>query len=213
MTKVSPDSYTLPIGNCRLNRSDTGAEIVFDQNKTFSITIPESSVLRKLISEKNNIVSKDDLVIEAWGRTDIIGSNSLPVAITNLRKVLEMDNIKIVNVPRRGYRLDINESRPLSSKHSPEEINIDKSFFSQLNLGVNGIEKVKLYFSALVLISTFYSLFYVYFSWVDLSCRDFGHVSVCTIEGDNFNSEILNGKSGTYYYSSSTGLMDANKNN
>lgn len=201
MTRQNIDSFRIPIGNCILYRRDTGAEIVLDTNKSFSITLPESSVLRKLIAEKDSVVSKDDLIVEAWGRLDITGPNSLPVAITNLRKVLEMDNIKIVNIPRKGYRLDLSEHEPTLEPNEKASKNI--------NLGISGsISKVKLYLCFISTLVTVYSIFYIAFSWVNLDCYTDSQTTVCTIEGEDFNPQIMNNKSGRYFYSSQSGLME-----
>ncbi|MBN3491880.1 winged helix-turn-helix domain-containing protein [Vibrio neptunius] len=207
MTKQYIDSFRIPFGNCILCRSDTGAEIILDANKSFSITLPESSVLKKLITEKGNVVSKDDLIVEAWGRPDVIGPNSLPVAITNLRKVLEMDNMKIVNVPRKGYRLDLSEHEPTLESVEKESKNINLGILES-NLISGSISKVKLYLCFISTMVTLYSVFYIVFSWVNLDCYTDSKTTVCTIEGEEFNPQIMNNKSGHYFYSSHSGLME-----
>ncbi|AXN30598.1 winged helix-turn-helix domain-containing protein [Vibrio coralliilyticus] len=208
MTKPHIDSFSLPVGNCILCRSDTGAQIMLDANKSFSITIPESSVLKKLITEKDSVVSKDDLIVEAWGRPDIIGPNSLPVAITNLRKVLEMDNIKIVNVPRKGYRLDFSEHESILKPVEKESNNLEPLVF-EANPISESISKAKLYLCFLTIIITLYSVFYIVFSWVSLDCHTYNNkATVCTVKGETFNPKIVNGKSGHYFYSSHSGLME-----
>ncbi|MEZ9292249.1 transcriptional regulator [Vibrio lentus] len=109
MLRAKLDNVKLPIGNCILQRDESGAQLILSNQKSFSITLPESCILESLIQKGEFISTKEELIIAAWGNPDIIGPNSLPVAITNLRKVLELDNIKIVNVPRKGYKIHIPE--------------------------------------------------------------------------------------------------------
>ncbi|CAK2482675.1 MULTISPECIES: winged helix-turn-helix domain-containing protein [Vibrio] len=125
MLRAQLDNVKLPIGNCVLQRDESGAQLILSNQKSFSITLPESCILETLIQKEESISTKEELVIAAWGNPDIIGPNSLPVAITNLRKVLELDSIKIVNVPRKGYKLHIPEfetsldpPKPIKSLHS-----------------------------------------------------------------------------------------------
>ncbi|HHX8330437.1 hypothetical protein AOR11_21975 [Vibrio alginolyticus] len=111
MLRAQPDNVKLPIGNCVLQRDESGAQLILSNQKSFSITLPESCILETLIQKQKeeSISTKEELIIAAWGNPNIIGPNSLPVAITNLRKVLELDSIKIVNVPRKGYKIHIPE--------------------------------------------------------------------------------------------------------
>ncbi|ASI91793.1 helix-turn-helix domain-containing protein [Vibrio mediterranei] len=107
MLRPKLEDLQMPIGNCLLKRSDSGAELILGNQKSFSITLPESCILESLIKNDRKISTKEELIIAAWGNPEVIGPNSLPVAITNLRKVLELDNIKIINVPKKGYKLHI----------------------------------------------------------------------------------------------------------
>lgn len=120
MLRPTLDNLKMPLGNCLLQRDESGAELILSNQKSFSITLPESSILETLIKNAQLISSKEDLIIAAWGNPEIIGPNSLPVAITNLRKVLELDSIKIINIPRKGYKLHIPELE--ASPNLPRQI-------------------------------------------------------------------------------------------
>lgn len=109
MLRANLENLELPVGNCMLQRDESGAQLILSNQKSFSITLPESCILETLIKKEQLISTKEELIISAWGNPDIIGPNSLPVAITNLRKVLELDSIKIVNIPRKGYKIHIPE--------------------------------------------------------------------------------------------------------
>lgn len=123
MLRPKLENLNTSIGNCLLQRNESGAELILSNKKSFSITAPESCILETLIKNDKLISTKEELVIAAWGSPEIIGSNSLPVAITNLRKVLKLDNIKIVNIPRKGYKLNIPESE--SSLDFPKQIKLN----------------------------------------------------------------------------------------
>ena len=123
MLRPKLENLNTSIGNCLLQRNESGAELILSNKKSFSITAPESCILETLIKNDKLISTKEELVIAAWGSPDIIGSNSLPVAITNLRKVLKLDNIKIVNIPRKGYKLNIPESE--ASLDLPKQIKLN----------------------------------------------------------------------------------------
>ncbi|CAH7149403.1 Winged helix-turn-helix transcriptional regulator [Vibrio chagasii] len=125
MLRTQLDSIKLPIGNCVLQRDDSGAQLILSNQKSFSITLPESCILEALIQKEESISTKEELIIAAWRNPDIIGPNSLPVAITNLRKVLELDSIKIVNVPRKGYKIHIPEFE--TSLDPPKQIKSPRS--------------------------------------------------------------------------------------
>ncbi|MFA0336302.1 MULTISPECIES: winged helix-turn-helix domain-containing protein, partial [Vibrio] len=114
----------LPIGNCILHRDESGAQLMLSNQKSFSITLPESCILETLIKKEQLISTKEELIIAAWGSPDIIGPNSLPVAITNLRKVLDLDSIKIVNIPRKGYKIHIPEFE--TSLDPPRDIKLPR---------------------------------------------------------------------------------------
>ncbi|CAK1930949.1 OmpR/PhoB-type domain-containing protein [Vibrio crassostreae] len=120
MLRAQLNNIKLPIGNCVLQRDESGAQLILSNQKSFSITLPESCILETLIQKEQSVSTKEELIIAAWGNPDIIGPNSLPVAITNLRKVLELDSIKIVNVPRKGYKMHIPEFE--TSQDPPRQI-------------------------------------------------------------------------------------------
>lgn len=100
-----------------------------------SISMPESEILKVLIKNKNIAVKKETLIIAAWKNPDYIGVNSLPVAISNIRKIIKNDNIKIVSIPKIGYKLtycnDLQEVHNKTKNEPPtiyESINNKKKF-------------------------------------------------------------------------------------
>lgn len=205
MNKISIDNLTLPIGSCRLERSESGAQVILENGKAFSITLPESCILQKLFESSGEVISKHDLIVAAWGAPEIIGANSLPVAITNLRKILEISNIKITNVPRKGYKIDIPEAERQTSSIQPlndEELPTPQA---------GGLDKMKAFGALCSLLFFAYVTLYVAFSWVTVDCQPIGQATVCSIRGEQPTAkqvELIEGKQGSYYYSSQWGFME-----
>lgn len=152
MLRAQLDNVKLPIGNCVLQRDESGAQLILSNQKSFSITLPESCILETLIQKEEFISTKEELIIAAWGNPDIIGPNSLPVAITNLRKVLELDSIKIVNVPRKGYKIHIPEFE--TSLDPPKQIKLPRSSQFSCPLKRTSNNYLRLYQWALVGLSS-----------------------------------------------------------
>ncbi|MDC5840315.1 winged helix-turn-helix domain-containing protein [Vibrio europaeus] len=216
MATNGTECFDLRIGNCLLKRNESGAQIQLDDEKSFSITIPESSVLKRLVEEDGQVVSRNDLIVDAWGRPDIIGPNSLPVAITNLRKILDLNNIKITNVPRKGYRIDLSEiqcAQPQES--SPQKTTLpppDNNDTSFPPIYETWWERAKLAIAIGALLFCLYAAFYIVFSWVRVDCQKSGKATLCSIQGDSVDPSIVNGKEGRFFYSSQSGLMEVKGN-
>ena len=216
MATNGTECFDLRIGNCLLKRNESGAQILLDNEKSFSITIPESSVLRRLVEEDGEVVSRDELIVDGWGRPDIIGPNSLPVAITNLRKILDLNNIKITNVPRKGYRIDLSEIQWAQAQEPssqgiaiPPPDNKDTSFPT---LYETWWERAKLTIAIGALLFCLYAAFYIVFSWVRVDCQKSGKATLCSIQGDYVDPSIVNGKEGRFFYSSQSDLMEVKGN-
>lgn len=197
--------FRIPIGQrCVLERGKSGAEVFLDESKSFSITIPESFILKKLLEEPGRVIEKNTLICEAWGSPEIIGQNSLPVAITNLRKILDLADIEIVNIPRVGYRLDILESKA----NLEVSDTTDTAYNERGNPNDNSVtlSPVKFWGALFLCGFSLYAFLYIGFSWVSVDCHKFGSAEVCFIEGDTFDPKEVEGESGYYYYSSKSGL-------
>ncbi len=74
------------------------------------LTKKESEVLRLLCINTNEIVKREVALKNIWGDDDYFMGRSMDVYITKLRKLLkEDDKVSIVNIPRTGFKLTINE--------------------------------------------------------------------------------------------------------
>lgn len=73
------------------------------------ITQKEGDVLYLLLQSKNNVLRREDILVNVWGENDYFMGRSLDVFITKLRKHLKLDpKIKIENVHGVGFILSEN---------------------------------------------------------------------------------------------------------
>ncbi|MBA7567927.1 Response regulator MprA [subsurface metagenome] len=80
--------------------------LTFD-NISQRITVKESRILRKLAHAKNNLVTREEIMIEVWGESDYYTGRSLDVFISKIRHFLKNDPaIKITTIPTVGYILE-----------------------------------------------------------------------------------------------------------
>ncbi len=71
------------------------------------LTQREAELLGLLFLHKNNVVSREKILVDLWGEDDYFKGRSLDVFITRLRKYLCHDPaLKIVNVHGVGFRLE-----------------------------------------------------------------------------------------------------------
>jgi two-component system response regulator VicR len=72
----------------------------------FSLTMREGEVLRFLVIRQNQLVPREELLKQIWGRDDYFLGRSLDVFISRLRKYLKEDSrIAIENIHGVGFRL------------------------------------------------------------------------------------------------------------
>lgn len=71
------------------------------------LTQKECEVLRMLCLSKNEIVKREEILINVWGENDYFHGRSLDVFIAKLRKYLKDDeSVSIENVPKVGFVLN-----------------------------------------------------------------------------------------------------------
>ncbi|MHC1731645.1 MAG: response regulator transcription factor [Bacteroidales bacterium] len=72
------------------------------------MTIKESRILLKLAASVNNIVTREEIMIDVWGDADYYTGRSLDVFISKLRGYLKSDpSVRIVTIPTLGYKLEV----------------------------------------------------------------------------------------------------------
>lgn len=95
----------IPIGQYRFYPLQQQLELA--GTKTI-LTGKETKVLMVLASAVNNIIERDTIQKEVWENEGVIVTRSLDMFISKLRKKLSSDeNVKIVNVHGKGYKLEI----------------------------------------------------------------------------------------------------------
>jgi DNA-binding response OmpR family regulator len=74
---------------------------------TQRITLKESRILQKLILSRNNLVTREEIMIDVWGESDYYTGRSLDVFISKIRSYLKNDPaIRITTIPTVGYILE-----------------------------------------------------------------------------------------------------------
>ena len=86
---------------------DIGKGIVKNNNKEAVLTKNEIIIFHMLLSNKDRIVSKDELMTELWNNDEYINENALTVNISRLRsKLAEMGYHNIIETRKGiGYRI------------------------------------------------------------------------------------------------------------
>jgi DNA-binding response OmpR family regulator len=89
---------------------DTKNQLLVFGKKEQRLTLKESKILRLLIISQNNLVKREEIMIEAWGESDYYTGRSLDVFISKLRSYLKCDPaISITTIPTVGYILGSNK--------------------------------------------------------------------------------------------------------
>ena len=71
----------------------------------YSVASAESYLLAMSL---NNVVTREEIMIEVWGENDYYTGRSLDVFISKLRSYLKKDtSVQIITIPTLGYRLEV----------------------------------------------------------------------------------------------------------
>lgn len=85
---------------------DSKNQLLILGKKEQRLTLKESKILRLLIISQNNLVKREEIMIEGWGESDYYTGRSLDVFISKLRAYLKSDPaISITTIPTVGYIL------------------------------------------------------------------------------------------------------------
>ncbi|MEZ9317738.1 winged helix-turn-helix domain-containing protein [Vibrio crassostreae] len=169
----------IQIGPFELNISQN-ATLKMPDGVGYVITLPEAYVLKRLQSDMGLLIPKKELELAGWGDVNSVGINSLAVAISNLRKILNLGGVKIVNEPKRGYKIVLNDVVISVSGMSATE----KSNLASKHLGV-GVEQfgsgdvIKIFLIAFFVSFSIIIIFYLSVSWVSVKCEPIFNNYVC----------------------------------
>jgi DNA-binding response OmpR family regulator len=99
----------IPIGNYNFDEAN---QLLRLKDTSQRLTIKESRILCLLARSMNNIVKRDEIMLEIWGDTDYYTGRSLDVFISKLRSYLKNDpSIRITTIPTLGYILEDNKKK------------------------------------------------------------------------------------------------------
>lgn len=100
---ASQVSLTVKIGDYIFNPIGQTLSLA---GETVELSNRESEILRRLVDNRNGVVSSRDILIDLWGDDTFFNSRSLQVFITKLRHRLSSDpNVRLINVRGIGYKL------------------------------------------------------------------------------------------------------------
>jgi DNA-binding response OmpR family regulator len=81
-------------------------------NKERRLTLKETRILRLLSNSKNNLVRREEIMIDTWGESDYYTGRSLDVFISKLRSYLKSDpGVTITTIPTVGYILEVKSNK------------------------------------------------------------------------------------------------------
>ena len=85
---------------------DPKNQLLIFGNTEQRLTLKETKILRMLINAQNNLVKREEIMIDAWGESDYYTGRSLDVFISKLRGYLKNDpTINIITIQTVGYIL------------------------------------------------------------------------------------------------------------
>lgn len=71
------------------------------------LTQREADLLALLLRRRNEVVPREEILLQLWGKSDYFLGRSLDVFVSRLRKYLAADpNLRVVNVHGVGFRLE-----------------------------------------------------------------------------------------------------------
>jgi two-component system, OmpR family, response regulator len=102
-TNKNEETEFISIGRLRLEPKN---HLLKSEGNSILLTEKENAILQILARQKNNLVSRNHILKEAWGRTDQFAARAMDVHLTKLRKHLSMDpDLSIANVHGQGFIL------------------------------------------------------------------------------------------------------------
>lgn len=90
-------------------RMDLSSRQVFVDNEEVSLTPKQFDILKMLLASKNRLVTRQKCLMEIWGDAEVTSRN-VDSQINYLKRKIANFHGKIVAVPSKGYRLDVQES-------------------------------------------------------------------------------------------------------
>jgi DNA-binding response OmpR family regulator len=87
---------------------DSSNQLLKFNTESQRLTLKESQILGMLCSQINNLVKREEIMIEVWGDSDYYTGRSLDVFISKLRSYLRNDpSVRITTIPTVGCILEV----------------------------------------------------------------------------------------------------------
>ena len=95
------------VGNYHLDVKEQKLRL---NEKERALTLKETKLLSLLAQKENTIITRENILINLWGKNDYFLGRSLDVFISRLLKYLKDDeNISIENIRGVGFKMNISE--------------------------------------------------------------------------------------------------------
>lgn len=108
-TIVRNEEGIIEVGHMSLNPRDL--ELTYNGQLVHKLTQRETDLLKLLITSKNTIIRRGEILEKIWGKDDYFTGRSMDVFISRLRKYLSYDDsIAIENIHGVGFRLVVTDS-------------------------------------------------------------------------------------------------------
>ncbi len=100
---LTQEDQVMRVGNITIDFTNQVFRIN-DNEKRISTT--EAELLKLFVQNKNNLLTRNTILLNVWGRDDFYTARNLDVYINKLRKLLKEDSsIEIVNIHGSGFKL------------------------------------------------------------------------------------------------------------
>jgi DNA-binding response OmpR family regulator len=105
---IGEKELVMQVGNCKIDF--TNQHVYIGQiEKRFSAT--EGQLLRLFVENKNELMPRNAILLNIWGRDDYYTARNLDVYINKIRKLIKDDaTLEIVNIHGSGFKLLENSS-------------------------------------------------------------------------------------------------------
>lgn len=109
MNRIKPESENGKSNQVKIGKFefDSLNQVLTFGNKTRRLTLKENRILLLLSNSKNNLVKREEIMLDVWGESDYYTGRSLDVFISKIRSYLKSDpDIFITTIPTVGYILE-----------------------------------------------------------------------------------------------------------
>jgi DNA-binding response OmpR family regulator len=101
--EVATQQQTLSAGHTEVDYTN---HVLKQNGLEKRISTTEAELLKLFINNKNNLLTRNVILLNVWGRDDFYTARNLDVYINKLRKLLKEDpSLEIVNIHGSGFKL------------------------------------------------------------------------------------------------------------